>query len=298
MLRDRCFVPKHRARFGIRVGLMQIQGISDAEIESILTARAERPFGSFGDFCRRARVSMPVVENLINVGAFDSFGYQREKLLWLVGDRRLQSAGGRPKARDCSLQSPASSLDDTQLRFQDDLCADNLDDQIALLPDMPERAPHERVRMDYEIMGLSPLCHPMVFYREKLCNAGVRKTEELRKLRNGSIIKVAGVVVVCMRPPTKSGAIVVFITLEDEAGLADCVVFPKVYAKYGPVIFNNAALIVEGRLQRMGKAGISVIVHKVAPLTDEYHCDGAQVQKFKERIRIAGERSFVRGGGV
>jgi error-prone DNA polymerase len=112
------------------------------------------------------------------------------------------------------------------------------------------------------------------------------------------MVKVAGVVVVCMRPPTKSGVIVVFITLEDETGFADCVVFPNVYEKYGNVIFNNPALIIEGKAQKMGK-GCSIIASKVRPLTSAYRSDVAvDMKPFKERIRIAGARSFVRSAGV
>jgi len=102
-----------------------------------------------------------------------------------------------------------------------------------------------------------------------------------------------------MRPPTKSGTIVVFITLEDEDGLADCVVFPKVYDVYGKVIYNNPALIIEGKLQKMGKKGISILARKVMPLTAEYRTDSATPPpKFKERTRIAGQRSWVKGTGV
>lgn len=99
-----------------------------------------------------------------------------------------------------------------------------------------------------------------------------------------------------MRPPTKSGKIVVFITLEDETGLVDCVVFPKVYEAYGSVIYNNPALIIEGKLQRMGK-GVSIIARKVKPLSATYRSSDGDV-KFKERLRSAGARSFVRSVGV
>ena len=152
--------------------------------------------------------------------------------------------------------------------------------------------------MDYEILGMSSLCHPMAFYREKLAKARIRGTQELRNLPNNTIVKVAGVVVVCMRPPTRSGKIVVFITLEDEDGLVDCVVFPKVYDKHGSIIFNNPALIIEGKLQKMG-SGISIIARGIRPLTPKYRTDDtADTKPFKDRRRIAGHRSFVRSGGV
>jgi error-prone DNA polymerase len=277
---------------GIRIGFSQVKNISDAEIDSILAARDPqpsapnpRPFLSFSDFCLRTRCSRPTVENLINCGAFDSFGIPRAKLLWLLGEVLSRVPGSRSS-------SPNESC------LFDGLGASDLDEQIKLLPDVPEPSLHERVRMDYEILGLSSVCHPMEFYREKLTKARIKSTGELHDLPDNTVVRVAGVVVVCMRPPTKSGTIVVFLTLEDEDGMADCVVFPKVYDQYGAIIFNNPALIVEGKTQKMGSRGLSIIVRKVRPLTPQYRSDEGEVRAFRECRRIAGHRSFVRSVGV
>ena len=300
---------------GIRIGLMQVKNIGDAEIDSILQARDEGdfqipnsqfqiPFRSFSDFCLRTHCDRPTVENLINCGAFDSFAIPRAKLLWLLGElishksRFPNSKFQIPNDNGRHSERSEESAFAGQACLLDDLNASDLEDQIRLLPDVPESSLHERVRTDYEILGLSSICHPMNFYREKLARARVRTTSEIKGLPNNTIVRVAGVVVVCMRPPTKSGAIVVFITLEDEDGLADCVVFPKVYDKFGRVIFNNPALIIEGKLQRMGK-GISIIAQRIKPLTPDYRTDDSpQIKPFTERRRIAGQRSFVRSGGV
>ncbi len=256
-------------------------------------------FCSFSDFCLRTRCDRPTVENLINCGAFNSFGIPRAKLLWLLGEL-ISHKSAKHKSQITNLKSgvPSSQPLTPNPCLLDGLTATDLEDQIRLLPDVPEPSLHERVRTDYEILGLSSICHPMSFYREKLAKARVRSTNEIKTLPNNTIVKVAGVVVVCMRPPTKSGAIVVFITLEDEDGLADCVVFPKVYDKFGGIIFDNPALIIEGRLQRMGK-GISIIAQRIKPLTPDYRTDDSpQIKPFTERRRIAGQRSFVRSGGV
>jgi error-prone DNA polymerase len=304
-----------RAAPGIRIALSQVKGISDAEVDSILSARSEvagdrsqvtdeatpdtrhpspdtHPFSSFPDFCSRTHCDRPTIENLINCGAFDSFGIQRGKLLWMVSevDGRRSSVG-----RKSTQPMMEDNLQSSIFNLQSD---DDFDEQIRLLPDVPEPTLHERVRMDYEILGLSSICHPMLFYREKLAKARIVKSSEIKDLPNNTIVRTAGVVVVCMRPPTKSGVIVVFLTLEDEDGLADCVVFPKVYEQYGKVIFNNPALIVEGKLDKSGKHGRSIIVRKVRPLTPSYRTDSTPLQPFTERRRIAGHRSFVRSVGV
>ena len=176
---------------------------------------------------------------------------------------------------------------------------DDFEAQMAGLPDVPEPPMHVKVRMDYDILGLSPLCHPMVFYRESLRKKGIVESKLARTLPKNIIIKVAGVVVTCMRPPTKSGVIVVFVTLEDETGLVDTVIFPNVYDKYGPVIFNSAGLIVEGKLERNGK-GQSIIARRIWPLTPQHRNDDLEpdTTTYHERTRSIGHRSWVKGQGV
>ena len=303
--------------WGIRIGLSQVKNTSDSEIDSILAARNSAPFASFSDFCLRTRCERPTIENLINCGAFDSFGIPGGKLLWLLGElishkskasntrSQISSGGGRHSGNgshsdngSCSHSERSEKSAFAQACLLDGLTTSDLEDQFHHLPDVPEPTLHERVRTDYEILGLSSICHPMCFYREKLARDRVRTSSEIQKLPNNTIVKVAGVVVVCMRPPTKSGTIVVFLTLEDEDGLVDCVVFPKVYDKFGRIIFNNPALIVDGKLQRMGK-GISIIAQRIKPLTVDYRTDDSpQIKPFTERRRIAGRRSFVRSAGV
>lgn len=283
-------VNKSRKKFSvedgkIRIGLMQVKGISDAEIESILEAREQHEFVSFSDFCRRVHINRPTLENLINCGAFDRFDCRRSKLLWLLEDR---ASGTRSSTR-------ASDADPLMPRLLDaDL------DELDSLPDVPEPPMHVRVRMDYEILGLSPLCHPMEFYRQTLSRMKVVKSHQAREMSSGSVVKVAGVVVVCMRPPTRSGTIVVFVTLEDESGMVDTVIFPKVYERYGQVIFNNPGLIIEGKVERSGRRGVSIIAQKVWPLTTEYRNEGIEPDQssYPERKRSAGQRSWVKGQGV
>ena len=344
-------VNRSRKKFGvedgkIRIGLMQVKGISEAEIDSILGARVEREFESFSDFCLRTRVDRPVIENLINCGAFDGFGHPRGKLLWLVGEvlhargrvgdkaTGRQGDGAKRRMGERENERVGSRVHESRITYHvstsppapllggegsipsplegegkgegenpklfDGLSATDLEEQMAYLPDVPEPPLHVRVRKDYEILGLSPLCHPLTFYRRTLSKMGVIKSSRLREMPSNSIIKVGGVVVVCMRPPTKSGVIVVFVTLEDESGLVDTVIFPKVYEKYGPIIFNSPGLIIEGRLERSGARSLSVIAKKIWPLTPEHRNDDVSPDqtRYPERTRSAGQRSWVKGQGV
>ena len=274
----------------IRVGLMQVRGISDAEIESIIQARDRGDFTSLSDFCRRARVDRPTIEDLINCGAFGFLGHPRRKLLWLLEDK---VAGAR-----CQVSASGTPAPDTRQLTPSLVEADY--DELAGVPDVPELPPHLQVRMDYEILGLSPTCHPVTFYRDTLANMGVIPSRRVRELPNRTIVKVAGVVVTCMRPPTRSGVIVVFITLEDEFGLSDVVVFPKVYEQYGKIIYNNPGLIIEGKIERMGQKGQSIIARRIAPLTPNLRNPGlsADDAPYPERKRQIGHRSWIKGQGV
>ncbi len=126
-----------------------------------------------------------------------------------------------------TVKSGQKEKDNLQSSIFDLQSEDSFDEQIRLLPDVPEPTLHERVRMDYEILGLSSICHPMVFYREKLAKARIVKSSEIKDLPNNTIVRTAGVVVVCMRPPTKSGVIVVFLTWKTKMGYPTAWSSPK-----------------------------------------------------------------------
>jgi error-prone DNA polymerase len=112
-------------------------------------------------------------------------------------------------------------------------------------------------------MGLAPGEHVMDLYREVLRARGVLSSRELAARQDGETVRVAGWAVVRQRPPTAKGHL--FITLEDEEGLAKLIVRPDVYERYREVLRGAPLLWVEGRLQREGQA-LSVLVTRVAAL--------------------------------
>src|SRR5262249_13111590 len=105
--------------------------------------------------------------------------------------------------------------------------------------------------------------HPTVLFREQLAPHRPRPVQSLARLPNGTRVRTAGTVVCRMRPPTRSGATVVFITLEDETGLIDTVLFPDVYDQYGVAAFASNLLVIEGKLQRQGARDLNLIAEKV-----------------------------------
>ncbi|HKT53516.1 MAG TPA: OB-fold nucleic acid binding domain-containing protein, partial [Caulobacteraceae bacterium] len=113
---------------------------------------------------------------------------------------------------------------------------------------------------------LSLKAHPMSFLREPMARAGARLAADLPRIREGARIAVAGVVLVRQRPGSASG--VVFMTLEDETGVANIVVWPKVFERFRPVVMGARMVLVRGRLQRAEDSDGRVI-HLVADTIED-----------------------------
>ena len=126
--------------------------------------------------------------------------------------------------------------------------------QVAL----PALSHKEKLRWEYELLGLAPGDHVMSLWREELQKQGVLDSRQLAEQQDGQTVQVAGLVVVRQRPPTAKGF--AFITLEDEFGLVNLIIRPAVYERNKRVLRNAAILWIQGQLQHEGHA-LSVLVH-------------------------------------
>ncbi|MEI7450582.1 MAG: OB-fold nucleic acid binding domain-containing protein [Desulfomonile sp.] len=113
-----------------------------------------------------------------------------------------------------------------------------------------------------EAISMSVYCHahPLTSLRNILRKQKVVTSTDLRRIPTGSTVRVSGMVIIVHTPPTKSGKRVMFLTLEDETGLLDVVVFSKAQNRFAKIILTSQVLTLEGRLQRQGHRGISVSV--------------------------------------
>jgi error-prone DNA polymerase len=254
--RDRYWVEEG----AIRVGLAQVRGLSGAGLKAMLAAReAGGPFRSLRDFCARAGLARPMVENLIRAGALDCL-------------RKRGPAEGPPSEHRLTRRALLWELNEvcnSGARRRDR--AQQVSGQLALLegqweggPSVGLPAPTEREEAASELamMGVSVRRHPLSFARERLRAMGVTSRRQLDELPDGRRVRVAGVVIARQRPPTKSGRTVIFVTLEDETGLIEVTVFERVYQQWGKVIFANGVLIVDGILQKRGRYGTVVLGRK------------------------------------
>ena len=223
---------------GLRLGFNYVKGMGEASITRLVEARLAGPFADLGDFCRRTRLPLRVVENLVLAGAFDGWAIPRRKLLWELG----------------KLRYTAEELD---LVFPDDGVT------------LPELSTTEKFALEWSLLGVSVDGHVMEFYRAWLETHGVLGSADLRQRQNGDQVRVGGLVVVHQAPPTAKG--VHFVTLEDEYGLMDVIVRPDVYERYRRVLHQAGLLLVEGAVQRRDG-----VVNVVAGRAALIHTDTAQ----------------------
>ncbi|MCI3181326.1 error-prone DNA polymerase [Caulobacter sp. CCUG 60055] len=209
----------------LRLGLRQIDGFSKAWAEAISEAREKGgPFASLDDLRHRAGVPAAALDALAAADALGSLDLTRRGGLW--------AARGLPRARPAPLFAFAG-LDE----------ADGT--PPAALPTPP---PSEEVVCDYETIRLSLKDHPVRFLRPRLERAGASPAAAIADLPDGRRVAVAGVVLVRQRPGSAKG--VCFITLEDETGVANLVLWPKTFEAFRPVVMGARMVLARGRIQR------------------------------------------------
>lgn len=220
----------------LRLGFRQVKGLNKEEMERLSDFRG-KGYTSI-TAVSEAGIPQSAMETLADADAFRSLGLDRRQALWEV-----------------------SALHDRPLAlFEGQQSESVLETQVTL----PLMATSEHVVHDYATMGLSLKAHPVSFTREKLQLLRVLSTSETNKTRDGILVKVAGLVLVRQRPGTATG--ICFITIEDETGITNLVVFKKLFDKYRKEILSAKLLMVEGKLQREGEV-VHVVVQRCFDLS-------------------------------
>ncbi|MEI2806158.1 MULTISPECIES: error-prone DNA polymerase [Paracoccaceae] len=215
----------------LRLGLRQVDGMMREAAERLLGARDD-PFASLADLATRAGLNGRTIRALAAADAFRSIGLDRRAALWEA--RALRDAPDLP------LFQPGR---------------DEGDEPPAPLPQMPLC---EQVVADYQTLRLSLKAHPMAFLRASMARQGFVRAADLAGVANNRRLQMAGLVLVRQRPGSAKG--VCFITLEDETGVANLVVWPKVMAAFRKVVMTARLMQVTGRVQRDPASGVTHIV--------------------------------------
>jgi error-prone DNA polymerase len=203
--------------------------------------RAPR-FGSIDDLVARAGLRRDELVTLADVGALNAFGYDRRSALWQA-ERAIRPSGELFTTIDAEHAEHAEFLDHEEYSADSASSALNVVDACPLKP-MTEA---ERLVADYAGMGLTAGRHPMALRRDELAMRGILRAADLKAARQGRRVRVAGMVITRQRPGTAKGF--VFLTLEDETGIANIIVRPDLFARDRLVIVEEPFLIVDGVLQ-------------------------------------------------
>lgn len=213
----------------LRLGFRHVKGMNETEIALLILARKNqiKNISALKD----AGLSIGTLERLADADAFRSIGLDRRQALWEVS-----ALSDSPTGIFTGQQTEASTEEGLQL---------------------PLMTLSEHVVQDYEATSLSLKAHPVSFVREKLWMLQITPCNNLSQISDGDPVKVAGLVLVRQRPGTAGG--IVFITIEDETGSANLVVFQKVFEKYRKEILQARLMMVEGKVQKEGE-----VIHVVA----------------------------------
>ena len=219
----------------LRLGFRQVKGLREEDIKILIAGRT-KSFSSVNEL-RDLGLPEATLLKLADADAFRSIRLDRREALWEV------STNDRPVVLFKGQSSPDAQHENFSLPVMT----------------MPEHVVH-----DYASLSLSVKAHPVSFLREKLKQLHIVSTAELCNLTNGDTVKVAGLVLVRQRPGTAKG--VCFITIEDETGCANLVVFENIIEQYRREILHSKLMMVEGKLQVEGEV-IHVIAEKCYDLS-------------------------------
>ncbi|SRR5579875_379253 len=250
----------------LRIGLRYVQGLGKRSKELLEAAwRAGGPFTSVEDVVRRSGLGRKALQVLARAGAFESLHPGRREALWEVlaqaGRKReplLKALGertvGARHASPMDQRSPVGARHASPMDQRSPVGARHASPMDQRSPvgarhasPLPPMTPLEETVADYHTMGLSAGRHPMTFYRAWADKRGIVSCAELTTRENGERLTVSGGVICRQRPETAKGF--VFLTLEDETGMANLIIRPQLFEAYRHVILNFDFLAVTGTLQ-------------------------------------------------
>ncbi|RVJ14725.1 error-prone DNA polymerase [Sinorhizobium medicae] len=260
------------SRFAVRLGLRMVKNLANAHGAAIVAARADQPFASIDDLWRRAGVPSAALVQVAEADGFrPPFGLARREALWAIKALRdeplplFAAAAARENEIVPEVNEPAVAL-------------------------RPMTAGSEVVE-DYGHVGLTLRDHPLSFLREDLRRRRIVTCADAMATRDGRWLEAAGIVLVRQRPGSAKG--VMFITLEDETGIANLVVWAKVFEANRSAVLSASMMAVRGRIQREGD-----VVHLVAQRITDLSADLASVGSRDAAFPLPhGRGDQIRNGG-
>ncbi|MCJ1901473.1 error-prone DNA polymerase [Paracoccus versutus] len=246
------------ARFAVRLGLRLVKGLSNAHAAAITAVRADQPFASVEDLWRRAGVPVAALARIAEADAFrPALGLARREALWAIRGLRDE---------ELPLFAAASAREGA-------LVAEVNEPAVALRP----MAAGSEVVEDYAHTGLTLRRHPVAFLRQDLAKRRIAPCGEAMSSRDRRWLEAAGIILVRQRPGSAKG--VLFITLEDETGIANVVVWQKVFERFRRTILSSGMIAVHGRIQREGEV-VHLVAHRITGLSRDLASVGERDEAF------------------
>jgi DNA polymerase III subunit alpha len=238
----------------VRFGLSAIRNVGEGVVEKIIHSRATQPYTSFQDFADRVDMSAlnrRTVEALIKGGAFDALGHSRRGLAMIYEDA-LEAVVTRRRNEEMGQYSLFSDDDPATQESSFEIPTEQWSSKVQL-------------GFEKEMLGLYVSDHPLLAVATALAATVTNKVSELTDLGDRTSLVVGGLVASRQQRWTKSGEPMVIFQLEDLEGSVECIAFPKTVHDYGPLIVDDAMLIVSGHLDHRGD-DVKVIVREVREL--------------------------------
>jgi error-prone DNA polymerase len=224
-------------RLALRLGFCRVGGLAQKAAE-ILVERRGKGYPDPAALAHRAQLDRAALEKLAVADAFRSMGLDRRAALWTV--KGLDPAS-LPLFQPLAGRLPA----EPEVR-------------------LPAMSAGEHVIEDYAALGLSLKNHPLAFLRPDLDKRGVVPAERLKTMLAGHVVRVAGLVLVRQRPGSASG--VIFMTLEDETGIANLVVWPSSFERFRREVMSSLLVEAQGKVQREGEV-VHLVLDRLVDLT-------------------------------
>ncbi len=217
----------------IRLGMRVVTGLATGDAQAVIEARGDSPFTSVADMWRRSRVKPAALEALARADAFQGLGLDRRQALWAI---RGLGAPPPPLLALTKAREPTVGL--------------------------PPLTAGREVVEDYRATQMSLRAHPLAFLREELTRRGMTRCGDLERIKDGAQVEVAGVILVRQRPGSAKG--VLFMTIEDETGIANGILWPDRFEAQRRTVMSAAMVSIRGRVQREG-----TVIHVVADLVTD-----------------------------
>ncbi|WP_419808473.1 error-prone DNA polymerase [Sphingomonas sp.] len=231
---NREMTPSLSQTLPLRLGLRIVHGVPSTHADAILEARIARPFTSVEDLWRRSGVPLATLEKLAKADAFHALGLDRRQALWAI-----RGLGETPLPLLAAIERREAP--------------------VSLVPLTAGR----EVVEDYRATQLTLREHPLFFLRAELTRRRIVRCIDLKDIKDGRRVEVAGIILVRQKPGSAKG--VLFITVEDETGVANIIMWPDRFEAQRTVVMSSAMISVTGVVQREGH-----VIHVIADHIDDY----------------------------